>query len=414
MRASQQEGVLPGDSLARALLTFLSRWHPRIAHSPATDGSARDARQAPGVCYLCSAGGVFARLAVSGRRSFAHRVGELGAAVRHRSDGAAPEAGRGSLSLRKSAPPCRLTPNRQRPGGGVRARSRRRRRSTKLERGSAEALGDSPGAAEAEADPASFPLFGLRQALVSVGTLWPHLKTTAAPADTVVQWLGYKHLNRQAQLRLDALRSYGLVEDGPAGVRLSPLAITIVRLRLDRQDGSGAYLRAVQAAALHPRVFRDVLGSHGHASYDALKAHVESTLGFTGRMARKFIAVFRDTLRVAHFRDGASERDEASRVPDEPHPAGGPSERARVFAWPLGPEVSAELRLVGQAITRAHLERLRQYVELASIALDAEPATQSTDAFRLSSGEVVPLLPRRAAAPRRVRRSGRPGRQPPE
>ena len=166
----------------------------------------------------------------------------------------------------------------------------------------------------------------------------------------------------------------------------------------------------MQAAALHPRVFREILGSHGHVSYDALKAHLEGTFGFTGTIARKFIAVFRDTLRVAHFRDGASERDEAFWAPDEPHPAGRPSERARVFTWPLGPEVSAELRLVGEEITRAHLERLRQYVELASIALDAEPAAPQTDALRLSSGDVTSLVPRRAAKPRRVKRSVRPGR----
>ena len=312
------------------------------------------------------------------------------------------------MSVRKSAPPCRLAPIRQRQlAGGARARSRRRRESTKLKTGSAVGLGGAPGAERAEAHPASFPLFGLRQALESVDTLWPHLKATAAPADTAVRWLGYKHLNRQAQLRLDALRSYGLVEDGPAGIRLSQLAITIVRLRLNHQGGSSAYLRAVQAAALHPRMFREILGSHGHASYDALKAHLEGTLGFTGTMARKFIAVFRDTLRAAHLRDGAPKRDEASWTADEPHRAGGLSERARVFTWPLGPQVSAELRLVGQEITRAHLERLRQYVELASIALDAEPATPPTDALSRSSGEVVPLLPRRAAGPRRVRRSAR-------
>jgi len=312
------------------------------------------------------------------------------------------------MSARKSAPPSRLAPIRQQqPGGGARARSRRRPRSTELKTGSAVGLGGSPDAEGAEAYPASFPLFGLRQALESVGTLWSHLKATAAPADTAVRWLGYNHLNRQAQLRLDALRSYGLVEDGPAGVRLSQLAITIVRLRLNHQGGSGAYLRAVQAAALHPRVFREILGSHGHASYDALKAHLEGTLGFTGTMARKFIAVFRDTLRAAHLRDGAPKREEASRTADEPHRAGDLSERARVFTWPLGPQVSAELRLVGQEITRAHLERLRQYVELASIALDAEPAAPPTDALRGSSGEVVPLLPRRAAGPRRVRRSAR-------
>src|SRR5262249_56198248 len=57
-----------------------------------------------------------------------HRAGErssiesAGAAPRgrERPDGDAPEEGRGSLSLRKSAPPCRLAPNRQRESGGGR------------------------------------------------------------------------------------------------------------------------------------------------------------------------------------------------------------------------------------------------------------------------------------------------------
>jgi hypothetical protein len=229
------------------------------------------------------------------------------------------------------------------------------------------------------------------------------MRATSAPADTAVRWLGYKRLSRRAQLRLAALRSYGLIDDGPAGIRLSQLAITIVRLRLDGQDGSSEYMRAVQAAALHPRAFRAILGSHGHASYDALKTHLEHSLGFTGTTARKFIAVFRDTLGVARFRDGAF-GSEASHT-DEPYPARGPSGRVRLFNWPLGQEVSAELRLVGDDVTAAHLGRLRQYVELASIALEAGPSTPPAGAASLSSGEIVRLLPRRDAAPRRVRRT---------
>jgi hypothetical protein len=217
-------------------------------------------------------------------------------------------------------------------------------------------------------------------------------------------------LSRQARIRLDALRSYGLIEDGPAGVRLSQLAITIVRLRLDRQDDSTEYRRAVQAAALHPKLFREVVGSHAHASYDALKTHLEHTLGLTGTMARKFIAVFRDTLGVARFWDGSSDRDTASEATYEPHPARGLSGRVRLFNWPLGQEVSAELRLVGDEITPAHFERLRKYVELASGALEAEPSTPPTPAARSSSGEIVRLLPQRAGRPRRVKGSVQPRR----
>jgi hypothetical protein len=270
---------------------------------------------------------------------------------------------------------------------------------------------DSPaphGAGGAGAEATSFPVFGLSQALESVRALWPHIKATSAPADTAVRWLGYKHLSPRAQIRLAALRSYGLIEDGPAGVRLSQLAITILRLRMDRQDGSSEYLRAVQAAALHPGIFRNVFGSHGHASYDALKTHLEHTLGFTGTMARKFIAAFRDTLRVGRLRAGASERDEASRATDEPHPVQGPSGRVRAFNWPLGQEVSAELRLVGDEVTTAHLDRLRQYVEIVSSALEAEPAVSPAGAAHPSSGKLVRLLPGHAAGPRRVRRSARP------
>ena len=323
-------------------------------------------------------------------------------------DGHAPKERRGSLTLRKSAPPRRLAPIRQRePGGGGSARSRRRQRPIETGPDSPAPLGGMHGAGRARAEAASFPVFGLSQALESVGALWPHMKATSAPGDTAVRWLGYQHLSPRAELRLAALRSYGLLEDGPTGIRLSQLAITIVRLRLDRQDGSSEYLRAVQAAALHPGVFRDVFGSHGHASYDALKTHLEHTLGFTGTTARKFIAVFRDTLRIARLRAGAAERDETSQATDEPHPVRGPSGHVRVFNWPLGQEVSAELRLAGDEITTAHLERLRQYVELVSSALEAEPSIPPTGAARPSLGKLVRLLPGHAAGPRKVRRSAR-------
>src|SRR5262249_13360259 len=264
-------------------------------------------------------GGVLAPPLASGPRAFEHRVGERGIPGGQTPDGNAPEEGRGSLSLRKSAPPCRLAPRRQREetGGGGPARSRGRQRAKETEPGSPVPLEGYHGTGGAEGEATWCPAFGLSQALESVCALWSHMRAGSAPPDTAVRWLGYKHFSRRAQLRLAALRSYGLIDDGPAGIRLSQLAITIVRLGLDSQDGSSEYMRAVQAAALHPRVFRTILGSHGHASYDALKTHLEHSLGFTGTTARKFIAVFRDTLGAAGLRDGAFERCEASHA-DEP------------------------------------------------------------------------------------------------
>ena len=392
------------------LATFLSGCHHRIAHSPTTDESARDARQRP-------EGGASAAQAECsldpwhlGRRSCAHRVGERGAAGRQRPDGDAPEVGRGSLSLRKSAPPCRLAPIRRRqPGGGARARSRQRRRSTKLKTGSAVGLGGPPGADGAEADPVSFPLFGLRQALESVGTLWPHLKATAAPADTAVQWLGYGRLNRQ--------RSSGWTRCGATGSSKISQPVSGYRSWPSRLCVSSWTVKTARVHICAPcRRPRSIRGCS--ARFSAVTDMSPTTrsrrtsrarLGSRGRSPGSSSPYFATPFALPISGMEPPSVTRLSGHPTSPTLQDVPRS-APCFTWPLGPEVSAELRLVGEEITRAHLERLRQYVELASIALDAEPATPQTDALRLSSGDVTSLVPRRAAEPRRVKRSVRPGR----
>lgn len=45
----------------------------------------------------------------------------------------------------------------------------------------------------------------------------------------------------------------------------------------------------------------------------------------------------------------------------------------RVFSWPLSKDISAEVRLSGaEEIKPAHLERLRQYLELAKAAVASD------------------------------------------
>lgn len=48
--------------------------------------------------------------------------------------------------------------------------------------------------------------------------------------------------------------------------------------------------------------------------------------------------------------------------------------KPRSYSWALSKDVSAELRIVGDPLTKAEAERLRQYVDLTLGALVAEPS----------------------------------------
>jgi hypothetical protein len=128
---------------------------------------------------------------------------------------------------------------------------------------------------------------------------------------------------------------------------------------------------------------------------------------------RSFIAAFRDTIGIARLREGASDRSETPPAADvgavsTPHPRSArdaASGHTRVFNWPLGREVSAELHLVGAEITPAHLRRLRKFVELISLALEPGSLNQATSSDRAASPKIVRWPRRRASGPRPRRRS---------
>ena len=314
--------------------------------------------------------------------------------------------------MRRSATPRHLDPTPLEENRLCPTPLRRRDRSTnvtgRVVRGS---LGNSDPMVGASAQAIRFPAIGLTHALESARALWLRSKEAPVPPETAVRLVGFKHLSPRAQVRLAALRSYGLIEDDPAGIRLSPLALTIIRLRVHHREGSSEYLGAVRVAALQPRAFRELFASHGHASYDTLKAYLEAHFGFTAPTVRSFIAAFRDTIGIARLREGASDRSETPPAADlgvmpTPLPRSArdaPSGHTRVFNWPLGREVSAELHLIGAEITPAHLRRLRKFVELVSLALEPGFLNQATSSHRAGSGKIV-RWPRRGASGLRPRR----------
>jgi hypothetical protein len=113
------------------------------------------------------------------------------------------------------------------------------------------------------------------------------------------------------------------------------------------------------------------------------------------------------------LREGTFDRKETPQAADVggvsmPHPPSaydGPSGHTRVFTWPLGREVSAELHLVGAEITPVHLRRLRKFVELASLALESGSPSQATSSDRAASPKIVRWPRPRASGPRPKRRS---------
>jgi hypothetical protein len=242
-----------------------------------------------------------------------------------------------------------------------------------------------PVRASERAQIAQLPAIGLTRAIESVRALWRGAEASQVTPEVAAVTLGYRRLGPQVRKRLSAFRAYGLIDQGP-GVRLTDLALTIMRLENQHQEGSGAYLEAVRTAALRPRIFREMFRSHGRASYEALRSHLIAQLGLPSTTARTFIAAFRETLAAGRFVAAESsgpqnghpprEKPDPPSAADEPH-----DERVRVFRWLLSKHATAELRLFGSQLTSADLDRLRQYVDLARAALggsDRRPEYRSS------------------------------------
>jgi len=253
---------------------------------------------------------------------------------------------------------------------------------------------------------AQLPAIGLTQAIESIRALWRQAEASEVTPQAAAVILGYRRLGPQVQKRLSAFRAYGLIDEG-RGVRLSDLALRIMRLELERQQGSRQYLDAVRTAALRPKLFREVFRSHGRAPYDVLLSHLTIDLGLPSMGARTFIAAFRDAIDAGGLRDTESAGLEDDRSTREPHGAPGFAGELRdqrggnchLFRWLLSKSAIAELRLIGDEVTAADLDRLGQYIEMARVAFggDNRSSKQRRSSSRRTSRG-------RRSGPRRHRR----------
>lgn len=236
--------------------------------------------------------------------------------------------------------------------------------------------------AEKERSP-RYPAVDLGEALASVQGLYESEGKTALTGEDAAKALGFKGLTGPARSRLGALRKYGLVESAGHGMlRVSARALAI----LVEPEDSHERTVAVREAALAPELFRELYESHLEASDQSRKSYLIRNKGFTRRGAEFVSESFRKTVEFANLvqskdnllRDG-SLRGEAARAEESMHEtvtqnrdgraALTPSEQAGGVLWlkvPFGgSSMLVRVEVAGEMLSKAHIARVRQYLELA-------------------------------------------------
>lgn len=119
-------------------------------------------------------------------------------------------------------------------------------------------------------------------------------QTTWVDPQVAVKDMGFQGLSGPSRGRLAALKKYGLLEDGPKGVRLTPLAAAIMV-----PESPAAEQAAIDHAAMVPDLWRELMETHRLASNDAIRSHLVRNKGFSELGAKVAIQAFRDTMAIA-------------------------------------------------------------------------------------------------------------------
>jgi hypothetical protein len=229
----------------------------------------------------------------------------------------------------------------------------------------------------------NYPAIPLGEAVELARRLYAAEKRTAVTPEAAVRAWGHGAVSGSARIRLGALRKYGLIDHGAQGLRVSDLALQLIQYPPDTSE----YRAALREAALAPQLFRELRETHADASEHSLRAYLVTRKGFSETGAAQVIKAFRATMALAklgdsgHIEDQTPEEsasmatttherspaDLATAPPDATR--GG---KPRAYSWALSKDVSAELRIVGDPLTKAEAERLRQYVDLTLGALVVE------------------------------------------
>jgi hypothetical protein len=234
----------------------------------------------------------------------------------------------------------------------------------------------------------NYPAHGLTQAVEYARKLWDREKRTPVSHATAATALGYATLSGPARIAIASLRQYGLVDKPDAGhVRLSDRAVKILHgAEAERQAGLGE-------AAGNPKLFRELWATYQDGSDDAIRSYLISHLitkkDFSEDGARKAIKSFRDTVKLAKP-EASGYTPEDNGGDDDDMDAAEPGQLDRKASTTTPPPtkptdgvfslnvpfskgtISVQVRVTGEAISPAHLARVRKYLEFAESDWDGD------------------------------------------
>ena len=241
----------------------------------------------------------------------------------------------------------------------------------------------------------NYPSLSLRESYQRVKLLWQKERKTAVPADVAAKAIGYSGISGPSRTALSAMKKFGLVDSDDKTVRVSELALRIIHPANDTEE-----TKAMQQAALKPELFQQIYATMQDASDDAVRSFLITKLDFSEAGANQFIKAYRDTMEVAQLSEPDSKPlieiipsdsmqmtdsvavELRKTLPSPTHASRMPAASyqtvpSQTLTVPVGPDVTAEVRLVGGTgeLKKEHIAALIEYLTLAAkfAAPKAEP-----------------------------------------
>lgn len=211
--------------------------------------------------------------------------------------------------------------------------------------------------------------------------------------EVVAKDMGYQSLNGASLTAIAALRHYNILADENDGLRISGNAVDM----FESPKTDKGWQTAVCQCAFAPVLFKEMYLEFGEGlPSEANLRHWLIKKSFMPKAADSIVRVYRENMEFAKDAirdydvrgyltgkgvDNAMQSTSISKQGPVVHPPANrvvnPEAVKREYSWPLSKEVTAEVRLTGKHVTPAHLEMLRQYLDLAKAALEADDAAES-------------------------------------
>jgi hypothetical protein len=220
----------------------------------------------------------------------------------------------------------------------------------------------------------NYPALSLPIALEAADKLWKAEKRTSVSNEAAALALGFKSLSGPARVAIATMRQYGLIDKAEKGhLQLSDLAMSALHGDANQKG------HALAEAAVNPSLFGELAKTHLEASENAIRSHLLTKKGFAEDGARKAAKAFRETITSARTSDsGYTSTREQEKPQDMNGSDTGQDVNASAVAGGKVPDgvfslnvpfskgtIAVQVRVTGDAISPAHLARVRKYLELA-------------------------------------------------